>query len=170
MEKELLCKDFLARPKQLLIDGKWVNAESGKTFEVYNPATEEVIAKVQEGGKADVDKAVKAARKAFETGPWRTMSTAQRQRLLMKLADAIEAHADELAQIETLDNGKPIKESRYVDVVQTVETFRYYAGWATKLEGETINANSNFFTYTLREPVGVVGQIIPWNFPMLMAA
>lgn len=170
MEKELLCKDFLARPKQLLIDGKWVNAESGKTFEVFNPATEEVIAKVQEGGKADVDKAVKAARKAFETGPWRTMSTAQRQRLLMKLADAIEEHADELAQIETLDNGKPINESRYVDVVQTVETFRYYAGWATKLEGETINANSNFFTYTLREPVGVVGQIIPWNFPMLMAA
>jgi acyl-CoA reductase-like NAD-dependent aldehyde dehydrogenase len=169
-EKELLCKDFLSRPKQLLIDGKWVDAVSGKTFETVNPATEEVLCRVAEGGKEDVDKAVKAARRAFEVGPWRKMSTAERARLMLKLADLIEKHADELAQIETLDNGKPITESRYVDVPQTVETFRYYAGWATKLEGETINANSNFFTYTLREPVGVVGQIIPWNFPMLMLA
>ena len=169
-EKELLCKEFLSRPKQLLIDGKWVDSVSGKTFETLNPATEEVLCRVAEGGKEDVDKAVKAARRAFETGPWRKMSTAERARLMLRLADLIEKHADELAQIETLDNGKPITESRYVDVPQTVETFRYYAGWATKLEGETINANTNFFTYTLREPVGVVGQIIPWNFPMLMLA
>ena len=169
-EKTILCKDFLSRPKKLLIDGKWVDAESGKTFETRNPATDEVLAKVQEGGKADVDKAVKAARKAFEDGPWRKMSAAERARCLFKLADLIEQRADELAQLETLDNGKPIKESRFVDVPATVETFRYYAGWVTKLEGETINTNNNFFTYTLREPIGVVGQIIPWNFPMLMAA
>jgi acyl-CoA reductase-like NAD-dependent aldehyde dehydrogenase len=169
-EKELLCKEFLAKPKKLLIDGKFVDAVSGKTFETINPATEEVLAKVPEGGKEDVDKAVKAARRALESGPWRKMPTFERARLIYKLADLIEKHADELAQLETLDNGKPLSESRYVDVAQTVETYRYYAGWATKLEGETINANSNFFTYTLREPVGVVGQIIPWNFPMLMQA
>jgi acyl-CoA reductase-like NAD-dependent aldehyde dehydrogenase len=170
-EKELLCKDFLSKKShKLLIDGKWVDAESGKTFETVNPATGEVIGKVAEGSKADIDKAVKAARRAFETGPWRTMPAAQRARLLYKLADAIEARADEFAQLETLDNGKPIKESRWVDVVQTVETFRYYAGWVTKLEGETTAVNNNFFTYTLREPIGVIGQIIPWNFPMLMAA
>ncbi len=169
-EQKLLCKDFLTRPKKLLIDGKWVEAESGKTFETRNPATDEVIAKIQEGGKADVDKAVKAARKAYEEGPWRKMSASERGRCLYKLADLIEQRADEFAQLETLDNGKPIKESRNIDVPAAVDVFRYYAGWATKIEGETINANSNFFTYTLREPVGVVGQIIPWNFPMLMAA
>jgi acyl-CoA reductase-like NAD-dependent aldehyde dehydrogenase len=169
-EKELLCKDFLTKNKQLLIDGKWVDAESGKTFETRNPATDQVIAKVAEGSKADVDKAVKAARKAVEEGPWRKMSTAQRAKLMFKLADLIEKNADELAQLETLDNGKPINEAKHIDVPQTIETFRYYGGWATKIEGETINANPNMFTYTLREPVGVVGQIIPWNFPMLMAA
>lgn len=170
-EKPLLCKEFLSRPKKLLIDGKWVDAESGKTFETRNPANDEVLAKIPEGGKADVDKAVKAARKAFEEGPWRNkMSAAERARCLFKLADLVEQHTDELAQLETLDNGKPINESRWVDVPATVETFRYYGGWATKIEGETINANKNFFVYTLREPVGVVGQIIPWNFPMLMAA
>ncbi len=171
LEKDLACKDFLSKqPKQLLIDGKWVPAASGKTFETVNPANGQVLAKIAEGGKEDIDRAVKAARKAFEHGPWRKMSPAQRGRLLYKLADAIEQRADEFAQLETLDNGKPIKESRYVDVPQVVETFRYYAGWCTKLEGETINVNENFFNYTLREPVGVVGQIIPWNFPLLMAA
>ncbi len=169
-EKELLCKDFLTKNKQLLINGKWVDAESGKTFETRNPANDQVIAKVAEGSKADVDKAVKAARKAVEEGPWRKMSTAQRAKLMFKLADLIEKNADELAQLETLDNGKPINEAKHIDVPQTIETFRYYGGWATKIEGETINANPNMFTYTLREPVGVVGQIIPWNFPMLMAA
>lgn len=170
VEKELLCKDFITKDKQLLIDGKWVNAESGKTFETRNPATDQVIGKVAEGSKADVDKAVKAARKAVEEGPWRKMSTAQRAKLMFKLADLVEKNADQLAQLETLDNGKPINESKHIDVPQTIETFRYYGGWATKIEGETINANPNMFTYTLREPVGVVGQIIPWNFPMLMAA
>lgn len=170
-EKKLLCEEWLTKqPKKLLIDGKWVDAASGKTFDTVNPANGKVITKVAEGGKEDIDKAVKAARKAVEEGPWRKMAAAERARLLYKLADEIEKRADELAQLETLDNGKPIKESRWVDVVQTVETFRYYAGWCTKLEGETLNVNNNFFTYTLREPVGVVGQIIPWNFPMLMAA
>lgn len=169
-EKELLCTEWLKKPKKLLIDGKWVDAESGKTFETVNPATGQVLTTVAEGGKADVDKAVKAARKAFEEGPWRKMAAAERARLIYRLADEIEKRADEFAQIETLDNGKPIKESRWVDVVQAVETFRYYAGWVTKLEGETTNVNPNFFTYTLREPIGVVGQIIPWNFPLLMAA
>lgn len=171
LEKDLLCKEFLSKqPKKLLIGGKWVDAESGKRFETRNPATDEVLVKVAEGGKADIDKAVKAARKAYEEGPWRKMSAAERARLLFKLADLLEKHAEEFAQLETLDNGKPIKESRYVDLPQAIETFRYYAGWVTKLEGETMNVNSNFFNYTLREPVGVVGQIIPWNFPLLMAA
>src|SRR5271154_214919 len=115
--KDLLCKQFLSKPKKLLIDGKWVDAESGKTFETLNPATGEVLCKVQEGGKADVDKAVKAARKAFESGPWRNkMTAAQRAPCLYKLADLIEKHAKELAELETLDNGKPIKESTYMDV------------------------------------------------------
>lgn len=170
VEKDLLCSAWLKKPKMLLIDGEFVAAESGKTFDTYNPATDEVLGKVAEGSKADVDKAVKAARRAFEEGPWRKMAAFERARLLYRLADEIEKRADEFAQIETLDNGKPIKESRYVDVVQTVETFRYYAGWCTKLEGETNSVNNSFFTYTLREPIGVVGQIIPWNFPMLMAA
>jgi aldehyde dehydrogenase (NAD+) len=170
-EKELLCREFLSKPKKMLIDGKFVEAESGKTFDTYNPADNSVLAKVPEGGKSDVDKAVKAARKAFEHGPWRKkMSAAQRGQCLSKLADLIEKRIDEFAQLETLDNGKPIKEARYVDIPAVIDTFRYYAGWATKIEGETVNANSNFFTYTLREPVGVVGQIIPWNFPLLMAA
>jgi aldehyde dehydrogenase (NAD+) len=169
-EKELLCKDFLSKPKQLLIDGKWVNAKSGKTFETRNPANDEVLSTIAEGGKEDIDLAVKAARRAFEEGKWRKMTAAQRARLLYRLADEIEKRSEEFAQLETLDNGKPIKESRYVDIPQVVETFRYYAGWVTKLEGETVNANPNFFTYTLREPIGVVGQIIPWNFPLLMAA
>ena len=170
-EKELLCKSWLEKPKKLLIDGKWVDPKSKKYFKTYNPATEEVLAEIPEGGKEDVDMAVKAARKAFEEGPWyRKFSSAQRAKCLYKLAELIDKHADELAQLETLDNGKPIKESRWVDVPMTAETFRYYAGWATKLEGETVNANNDFFTYTLREPIGVVGQIIPWNFPMLMLA
>ncbi len=169
-KKELLCQDFLAKPKKLLIDGKFVDAESGKTFETRNPATDEVLAKVAEGGKADVDKAVKAARKAFEEGKWRKLTATHRANMMLKLADLIEKNADEFAQLETLDNGKPIKESRYFDIPAVVETFRYYAGWATKLEGETIGNNPDFFTYTLREPIGVIGQIIPWNFPLLMAA
>jgi len=163
-----------ARPKirqtKMLIDGKWVDSTSGKTFETINPATGEVIARVAEGDKADVDKAVKAARKAFDRGPWRKMNARQRGRLLYRLADLIEQNFDELAALETLDNGKPIRDSRTADLPLVLDCYRYYAGWADKIEGKTIPVNGPYFCYTRHEPVGVVGQIIPWNFPMLMQA
>jgi len=155
---------------KMLIDGKWVDSSSGKTFETINPATGEVIAKVAEGDKADVDKAVKAARKTFEKGPWRKMSARERGRLLYKLGDLIEQNIDELAALETLDNGKPIRDSRNADLPLVLDCYRYYAGWADKIEGKTIPVNGPYFCYTRHEPVGVVGQIIPWNFPMLMQA
>jgi betaine-aldehyde dehydrogenase len=157
------------RKYQLLIDGKWVDAESGKTFTTPNPATGETLAEVAEADKADIDKAVKAARKAYE-GKWSKMSARDRGRLLYKLSQLIEANSQELAALETADNGKPIRESAYVDLPQVVENFEYFAGWATKLEGETIPVPGQMFNYTLREPLGVCGQIIPWNFPLLMAA
>jgi aldehyde dehydrogenase (NAD+) len=162
--------DFLRKPKQLLIGGKWVAAKSGKTFETVNPSNEEILALIAEGDKADVDDAVKAARKAFEEGPWPNMGPHQRARLMLKIAELIDQHTDELAALETLDNGKPLTFSRAFDVPATAETFRYYAGWVTKLYGETNPSDPAFFNYTLREPVGVCGQIIPWNFPLLMAA
>ena len=163
-------KFLSSAPKKMLINGEFVSAKSGKTFETINPATGEVIVKICEADKADIDLAVKAARDAFE-GPWKKVSPYQRQQLLLKVADLMEKNAEEFAQLETLDNGKPIRESRAVDVPATIEHFRYYAGWATKIHGETLPVScGNFFTYTLREPVGVVGQIIPWNFPLLMAA
>src|SRR5579862_4964220 len=163
--------DFLkASPKKLLIGGKWVAAKSGKTFETLNPATEEVLALVAEGDKADVDEAVKHARKAYEEGKWPNLSPHARTRFLLQIADLIEKHADELAELETLDNGKPLWESRNIDIPGAAETFRYYAGWSTKIYGETNPSDPSFFNYTLREPVGVCGQIIPWNFPLLMAA
>ena len=162
--------DFLRKPKQLLIGGKWVAAKSGKTFETVNPSNEEILALIAEGDKADVDDAVKAARKAFEEGPWPSMGPHQRARLMLKIAELIDQHTDELAALETLDNGKPLTFSRAFDVPATAETFRYYAGWVTKLYGETNPSDPAFFNYTLREPVGVCGQIIPWNFPLLMAA
>ncbi|HZP46878.1 MAG TPA: aldehyde dehydrogenase family protein [Candidatus Binataceae bacterium] len=161
---------FLRAPKQLLINGKWQPAKSGKTFETINPANEEVLALIAEGDKADVDEAVKAARKAFEEGAWPKMSPHQRARLMFKIADTIDQHADELAELETLDNGKPLTFSRNFDIPAVAETFRYYAGWVTKIYGETNPSDPSFFNYTLREPVGVCGQIIPWNFPLLMAA
>jgi aldehyde dehydrogenase (NAD+) len=154
----------------MLIDGKWVDSASGKTFETLNPATGEIIAQVAEGDKEDVDRAVKAARKAFETGPWRRMDARERGKCLYRLADLIERHIDELAALETLDNGKPITDSRDADLPLTIDCYRYYAGWADKLEGKTIPINGPYFTYTRHEPVGVVGQIIPWNFPLLMQA
>src|ERR1051325_7491781 len=157
------------RQYQLLIDGQWVDAESGKTFTTPNPATGEVLAEVAEADKADIDKAVTAARRAFE-GKWSKLSARDRGRLLYKLSQLIEQNAAELAAIETADNGKPIKESLYVDLPQLVENFEYFAGWATKIEGETIPVPGKMFNYTLREPIGVCGQIIPWNFPLLMAA
>ncbi len=157
------------RRYQLLIGGEWVEAESGKTFTTPNPATGAPLAEVAEADKADIDKAVAAARKAFE-GPWSKMSARERGRLLYKLAQLVEARTKELAAFETADNGKPIRESLYVDVPQVVENLEYFAGWATKIEGETIPVPGPFFNYTLREPLGVCGQIIPWNFPLLMAA
>jgi aldehyde dehydrogenase (NAD+) len=157
-------------PKKLLIGGNWVSAKSGKTFETINPANEEVLALVAEGDKPDADEAVRAARRAFEAGKWPTMSPHERTRRLLRIADLIETHADELAELETLDNGKPLSQSRSIDIPKAAETFRYYAGWCTKIYGETNPSEPSIFNYTLREPVGVCGQIIPWNFPLLMAA
>ena len=162
--------DFLRKPKRLLIGGKWVTAKSGKTFETVNPANEEVLALIAEGDKADVDEAVKAARKAFDEGRWPIMGPHERARLMFKIAELIDTHADELAELETLDNGKPLTFSRGFDIPASAETFRYYGGWVTKIYGETNPSDPAFFNYTLREPVGVCGQIIPWNFPLLMAA
>jgi acyl-CoA reductase-like NAD-dependent aldehyde dehydrogenase len=162
--------DFLkASPKKLLIGGKWVAAKSGKTFETLNPATEEVLALVAEGDKADVDEAVKAARKAFEEGKWSKMGPHQRARYLFKIADLIEQHADELAELETLDNGKAKTQALSIDVAGSAETFRYYGGWCTKIYGETNPSDPSMFNYTLREPMGVCGLIVPWNFPLMMA-
>jgi phenylacetaldehyde dehydrogenase len=168
--------EFIDKPRKLLIDGKWVNAASGKTFATYNPATGEVLAQIAEGDREDIDSAVKAARKAFDRGPWPSMTVSERGQLVWKLADLIQQHADEFATLETLDNGKPLAVARAADVPLTVDMFRYMAGWATKLEGTTIpisvpyTPGAQYFAYTLREPVGVIGQIIPWNFPLLMAA
>jgi phenylacetaldehyde dehydrogenase len=169
-------ENFISTPRKMLIDGQWVAAQSGKTFDVFNPATGDVLARVAEGDRADIDRAVKAARAAFESGPWPSMTSATRARLMWKLADLIEDHTDELAQLESLDNGKPFAVAKAADVPLAAELFRYMAGWVTKLEGSTIPLSvhympgSMFHAYTRREPVGVVGQIIPWNFPLLMAA
>jgi aldehyde dehydrogenase (NAD+) len=155
---------------RLLINGQWV--EGSKSFETFNPATGEVLTRIVEASAGDVDHAVQSARKAFEdrSGAWRKISASERGRLIWKLADLIEKSIDELAKLETLDNGKPIFESRYVDMPMVVDVLRYYAGWATKISGETVNTFETAFTYTLREPVGVVGLIIPWNFPLLLAS
>jgi aldehyde dehydrogenase (NAD+) len=158
------------RTTKMLIDGKWMDAASGETFETYNPATGEVLANVASGMKEDIDMAAKAARRAFEKGPWRKMSARERGRLIYKLADLMEKHADELASLETLNNGKPYRDSRNIDIPLSIECYRYYAGWADKIEGKTIPISGPFFTYTRHEPLGVVGQIIPWNFPLLMQA
>jgi aldehyde dehydrogenase (NAD+) len=157
-------------PGRLLIDGQWT--DGAKKFDTINPATGEVLTQVVEASPEAVDRAVSAARKAFEdrSGPWRKMSASERGRLIWRLADLVEQHIDELAELETLDNGKPIFESRYVDMPMVVDVLRYYAGWATKIHGETVNTFETALTYTLREPVGVVGLIIPWNFPLLLAS
>ncbi len=167
---------FLSTPRKMLIGGRWLDAASGKTFPTYNPATGEVLAQVAEGHSADVDRAVTAARNAFESGPWRMLTASERGRLIWKLADLVESHLEEFAQLESLDNGKPIGVARAADVPLAVDLFRYMAGWATKIEGHTIplsvpyTPGARYLAYTLREPVGVVAQIIPWNFPLLMAA
>jgi acyl-CoA reductase-like NAD-dependent aldehyde dehydrogenase len=161
--------DFLKRRQQLLIGGKWMPAKSGKTFETINPANEEVLALIAEGDKADVDEAVKAARAAFETGKWSSISPHQRTRYLLKVADLIDKYADELAELESLDNGKPVSQARTIDIAGAAGVFRYFAGWATKIYGETNPSDPAFFNYTLREPIGVCGLIVPWNFPLMMA-
>jgi phenylacetaldehyde dehydrogenase len=167
-------RQFLGgRTRRMLIGGEWVEAASGETFTTVDPATEAPLAEVPAGDTEDVNRAVRAARRAFEAGPWRRMTPSERGRVLWKLADLVEAHTEEFAQLETLDNGKPLAVSRAVDVPMVVDHFRYYAGWTTKVEGETIPVSipgQRFLNYTVREPVGVVGQIIPWNFPLLMAA
>ena len=164
--------EFLGRGGKLLIDGKLVEAVSGKSFPVYNPATGTIVTSVAEADRADVDLAVRAARRAFDTGPWSRIKPAERARLLWKLADLIEAHLDEFAELESLDNGKPVSVAKVADVPLTIEMFRYMAGWSTKLTGTTIPLSmpGEYLSYTAREPVGVVAQIIPWNFPLLMAA
>ncbi|QEL14452.1 aldehyde dehydrogenase family protein [Limnoglobus roseus] len=155
--------------QKMLIGGKWVESASGKTFATQNPATGQTICQVAEGDKTDVDLAVKAARKAYE-GPWGRMTGAERGRLLNKLADAIDKNSYELAALETLDNGKPIADSIGADLPLTIQCYRYYAGWADKIVGHTIPLSGDYFCYTRHEPIGVVGQIIPWNFPLLMQA
>ena len=167
--------NFIGRTGKILIDGKWSDAASGKTFDTYNPATGETLARVAEGDRTDIDRAVKAARKALD-GPWGRMTTSERGRLIWKLGDLLEQHLEEFATLETLDNGKPLTISRVADIPLAVDLFRYMAGWTTKIEGSTIPISvpyapgAKFLAYTKREPVGVVGQIIPWNFPLLMAA
>ncbi|HEY6768197.1 MAG TPA: aldehyde dehydrogenase family protein [Candidatus Sulfotelmatobacter sp.] len=157
-------------PGRLLIDGQWV--EGANKFDTINPATGEVLAQVASASAEDVDRAVSAARRALEDakGPWRKMSGSERGRLIWNLADLVEKNIDAFAELETLDNGKPIFESRYVDLPMVIDVLRYYAGWATKIHGETVNTFETAFTYTLREPVGVVGMIVPWNFPLLLAS
>ena len=157
-------------PGRLLIDGQWL--DGSKKFDTINPATGEVLTQIVEASAADVDRAVQAARRAFEDrgGTWRKMSASERGRLIWRLANLVEKNIDEFAELETLDNGKPIFESRYVDMPMVIDVLRYYAGWATKIHGETVNTFETAFTYTLREPVGVVGLIIPWNFPLLLAS
>ena len=157
-------------PGRLLIGGQWV--DGSKKFDTVNPATGEVLTEIAEASREDVDRAVQAARRAFEDrgGAWRKMSASERGKLIWRLADLVERNIEELAELETLDNGKPIFESRYVDMPMVIDVLRYYAGWATKIHGETVNTFETAFTYTLREPVGVVGLIIPWNFPLLLAS
>jgi phenylacetaldehyde dehydrogenase len=169
-------EQFTAIPRQLFINGQWTEAASGKTFETPNPATGDTLARVAEGDAEDVDRAVKAARKAFDDGPWGRMTPSERGRIIWRIGDLILEHAEELAQLESLDNGKPYAVALAADIPLAADLFHYMAGWATKIEGNSINISvpympgANFHSYTLREPVGVVGQIIPWNFPLLMAA
>jgi len=164
---------FISHTRKMLIGGKWTEAASGKTFPTYNPATGEILSQVAEGDREDINRAVRAARAAFDRGPWSRLSASERGRMIWKLADLLEQNLEEFAQIESLDNGKPLKVARAADVPLAVDLFRYMAGWATKIEGNTIPISSGgqkYLAYTVREPVGVAGQIIPWNFPLLMAA
>ncbi|MBJ7336075.1 aldehyde dehydrogenase family protein [Mycolicibacterium sp.] len=168
--------EFTSTPKHMFIDGSWASAASGRTFDTVDPATGRVITSVPHAGSEDVERAVMAARRAFEYGPWRTITPAQRQRLLWQIGEGILARADQFAQLESIDNGKSVAVARAVDVTWAAEIFFYYAGWATKIEGRTIPVSvpwvpgGRFHAFTLREPVGVCAQIVPWNFPLVMAA
>ena len=164
---------WLSKPRQNLIDGRWAGAVSGKTFDVFNPADGSRIARVAEGEAEDIHRAVAAARRAFTSGPWARMTPREKGKMLWRIGDLILKNGDELAELESIDNGKPRAIARVADIPLAADLFHYMAGWATKLEGTTIPLsvpNAHFHAYTLREPVGVVGQIIPWNFPLLMAA
>jgi acyl-CoA reductase-like NAD-dependent aldehyde dehydrogenase len=164
-------RNFVAGPHELRIGGERVEARDGRTFETFDPATGEAVAEIAYAGPEDVDRAVMAARAAFEEGAWRKAPAAERARMINVLADLIEAHADELAELESLDNGKPVTYARSVDIPLTVAHFRYFAGWPTKIEGEVIPVSApKMLCYTRKEPVGVCGQIIPWNFPLMMAS
>jgi acyl-CoA reductase-like NAD-dependent aldehyde dehydrogenase len=164
-------RSFAAGPHRLVIGGERPQAADGRTFDTFDPSTGQTIAEVPYAGAADVNRAVRAAREAFDDGRWSGVSAAERTRTMLGLADAVEANADELAELEALDNGKPLKLAKRVDVPLTVEHLRYFAGWPTKIAGETLPvAQPNMHCYTRKEPVGVCGQIIPWNFPLLMAA
>ena len=162
---------FVAKPKRLFIDGRWTDAVDGGVIEVVDPATGLVFDSVPAGTAADVDLAVAAARRAFDDGPWARMTPAERGKLVWRLGDLVEQHADEIAEIEALDNGKPVTDARWSDVASSHELLRYMAGWSTKITGQTIPLSSPqpFHAYTLREPVGVCGQIVPWNFSFMMA-
>src|SRR5580692_6743023 len=166
-------ESFIGTPRQLFINGQWVDAASGKTFATPNPATGETLAHIAEGDAEDIDRAVRAARRAFEDGPWGRMTPSERGRVIWKIGDLILDHLDEFAQLETLDNGKSLGVARAADVPLAADLFHYMAGWATKIEGNSISISvpympgAQFHAYTLREPLGVVDQIIPWNFPLL---
>lgn len=168
--------EFLSKNKQHYIGGKWVDSKSGKTFDVEDPASGKKIATCAAGDKHDIDLAVAAARKAFDSGKWSSMANNEKGKIIWKIGDLIDQHNEELAQLESLDNGKPVAVAGAADVPLSSDIFRYMAGWATKIEGETIpysclyTPGAQYHSYTLREPVGVCGQIIPWNFPLLMAA
>ena len=164
---ETAAAEFLRKPHQLLIDGKRVPSSSGRTFKSLNPATEEVIATIAEGNEADVDRAVAAARRAFE-GPWRTMRAAERGHLLLKWAELLKRHADEIVEIESLDGGKPVSATLRQDFPAAIDTLTYYAGWADKITGDVVPTRDDALTYTVREPVGVVAAIVPWNFPLMI--
>ncbi|TLH71062.1 betaine-aldehyde dehydrogenase [Mycolicibacterium cosmeticum] len=167
---------FTAAPRQMYVDGRWVDAISGRRFDTVDPATERVITTVPHAGLEDVGRAVGAARRAFENGPWPAMTPAERQKMIWRIADGISARADQFAELESIDNGKSVAVAKAVDVTWAAEIFYYYAGWATKIEGRTVPVSvpwapgARFHAFTLREPVGVCAQIIPWNFPLVMAA